>query len=143
MLTPANMHVESSVDLASRAFCALRISVDFHQLHETPLIVIGLVLLRVANPEGGLHIDLIGSERIERVVSVTASGWGPCVLRSGSIRATHDLGEEASESETDGGHAAANDTNLALDHRPETGFEVVPCHISGVGEVNERSKSKH
>jgi hypothetical protein len=115
VLTPANLHIAPSVDLASRAFRAFRISVNLHQLHEAPLIVIGLMLLCMADSEGSLHVDLIGSERIERVVSVAASRGCSCILCSRSICAPHDLREEASETEADGGHAAANDTNLALD----------------------------
>ena len=143
MRSLANLHIERSVILASRAFCALRVTVNLHQLYKAPLIVIGPVLCRMAHLDGSLHIDLIRSERIKRVVSVTASRGGPCILRSRSIRAPHDPGKETCETESDGGHTAAYDTNLTLDYRPETGFQVVPRHVDSVGEVDERAEAKY
>lgn len=112
-LTPND--IELSAYLAGRTFRALRVPVDLHQLHEASFIVGSLMLLGMADSEGSLYIDLIGSEWVERVVSVAASGGNLCILRSRSVRATHDLGEEASETKTDGRHAAANDANLTFD----------------------------
>lgn len=69
----------------------------------------------MADPDGSLNINLIGSERIESVVTVTSSRGSPCILCSRSIRATHDLREETCEAESDGWHAAANNANLTFD----------------------------
>lgn len=48
-----------------------------------------------------------------------------------------------SETKADRRHTAANDTDLTLNNRPQTGLKVVPGHISSVGEVDEGSKSEY
>lgn len=73
------------------------------------------MLLCMADSESSLDIYLVSSEWVERIVSVAASGGSPCIFCSRSVRATHDLGEEASETKTEGRHAAANDANLTFD----------------------------
>lgn len=123
------------VDSARRTLRTLRVSINLHQLHKAPLIIVRLGLLRVANPECSLHVDFVCSKSTERVQSVTSPGRTCRVLCSGLVGAAHDLREEAREPKTDRRHTCANDAHLAFDDRPQTGFEVIPGHVGRVGEV--------
>lgn len=91
----------------------------------------------MADAERGLHVDFVCSESAKGVVSVTSAGRRTRVLRCGLVRAAHDLGEQTTETQPDRWHASADDSDLAFDDRPETGFEVVPRHVGRVGEVDE------
>jgi hypothetical protein len=44
------------------------------------------------------------------------------LLRARVGRAAHDLGEEAHETQADGRHAGADETDFGLDDGPETGL---------------------
>lgn len=57
--------------------------------------------------------------------------------------AAEELGEEACKTEADRRHAGADDSDLTLEDGPQTGLEVVPCHVGGVGEVDEGAEAEH
>ena len=105
----------------------------------------------MADLERRLDADLIGVEGIDTVASRAAASIrrGPrsavsiLLLRDGVVGAAEELGEQAGETEADRRHARADDADLALEHRPQTGLEVVPCHVCRVCKVHEGAQAEH
>lgn len=55
----------------------------------------------MADSERGLYINFISSEPTESIESMTPSRGGSSILCCRLVRATHNLGEEASKTEAD------------------------------------------
>jgi len=96
----------------------------------------------MSNSVRSLYIYPICAQYPQRVALAATSCSRRTVRRLGRVRAAaHDLWEEACETETDGGHANADYAYVRLDDGPEGSFEVIPCHISCVSEVDEGAKT--
>jgi hypothetical protein len=104
----------------------------------------------VADIERRLHTNLVWVEGVDTVSSgAVASGASSrgavsiSLFRDGVDGAAEELGEQAGQAEADRGHARTDNANLALEHGPQTGLEVVPGHVGCVCEVDEGAQAEH
>lgn len=96
----------------------------------------------MTDTERSLHVDSILTQG-GKSIALAASSMScaiVCWLRLVGA-AAQQLREETCKTEANGRHAHADDAHFPFNHRPEGSFEVVPCHICGIREMDEGTEA--